>query len=232
MYNLKANDTLIHKDTDIIVQSPPDNAFLPQYALKVEDQTEQQASVIQEELELNKKQKVEQVYHISIVDELGNVIDVHDVITVKIPISDDIHNPIFYMKKENGEVIKLNAIKKDGYYEFETEELGLVSIVGEETESSTPDPTPTPEPNDPSKDEPNTGQPKADEPIQTTPTDTNKPATSVQGTYVKGKETTYPGNNVGGAITGDETNIFLYMGMMFGTLGTVCFLCFKRKRDS
>ncbi len=53
--------------------------------------------------------------------------------------------------------------------------------------------------------------------------DEKKPNSDVQGEY-------YPGANMGGALTGDTTNIMMYMGMGFMSLGQIFLLLFKRNK--
>ena len=49
-----------------------------------------------------------------------------------------------------------------------------------------------------------------------------EPDTDVEGSY-------YPGNNMGGALTGDTTNIMIYMGLCFTSLGIVFLIYYKRQ---
>ncbi|MCI8541676.1 MAG: hypothetical protein HFE67_09245, partial [Erysipelotrichaceae bacterium] len=49
-----------------------------------------------------------------------------------------------------------------------------------------------------------------------------KPNGEVQGSY-------YPGDNVGGALTGDTSNPLLYMGIGCGSIGILLFLIYKHK---
>ncbi len=60
---------------------------------------------------------------------------------------------------------------------------------------------------------------KPDDPIN------QEPDTDVNGAY-------YPGANVGGAMTGDTSNIMMYLGLGCGALGMLCFLCYKRNEQS
>jgi len=53
--------------------------------------------------------------------------------------------------------------------------------------------------------------------------DEKKPNSDVHGEY-------YPGANMGGALTGDTTNIMMYMGMGFMSLGQIFLLLFKRNK--
>ncbi|MCI9313315.1 MAG: LPXTG cell wall anchor domain-containing protein, partial [Erysipelotrichaceae bacterium] len=51
-----------------------------------------------------------------------------------------------------------------------------------------------------------------------------KPNGEVQGSY-------YPGDNVGGALTGDTSNSLLYMGIGCGSIGILFFLLYKHKKE-
>ena len=54
--------------------------------------------------------------------------------------------------------------------------------------------------------------------------DEKKPNSDVQGEY-------YPGANMGGALTGDTTNMMMYMGLGCMSLGMMLFILFKRKQE-
>ncbi|MCI8541623.1 MAG: hypothetical protein HFE67_08975, partial [Erysipelotrichaceae bacterium] len=55
--------------------------------------------------------------------------------------------------------------------------------------------------------------------------DKKNPDKEVQGSY-------YPGNSVGGALTGDTSNPLLYMGIGFSSLSLLFFLLYKCNRKS
>ncbi len=58
-----------------------------------------------------------------------------------------------------------------------------------------------------------------------TPTEpSDQEPTNVNGAY-------YPGDNMGGALTGDSSNAFMFIGMMFGSLGFIFFILYKSKED-
>lgn len=54
--------------------------------------------------------------------------------------------------------------------------------------------------------------------------DEKKPNSDVQGEY-------YPGANMGGALTGDFTNIMVYCGTICLSIGTILLLVWKRKTN-
>ncbi|MCI8541614.1 MAG: LPXTG cell wall anchor domain-containing protein, partial [Erysipelotrichaceae bacterium] len=69
--------------------------------------------------------------------------------------------------------------------------------------------------------------PEDDDPDNSDPNDTDssgKPNGEVQGSY-------YPGDNVGGALTGDTSNPLLYMGIGCGSIGILFFLLYKHKKE-
>lgn len=217
MYNLKAKEILIHEETEIVVEASPDHAFLPNNALKVEDQTKEKAEQMQSELsnKLSDKQAVEQVYRISIINELGEEEEVQDVLRVKIPISPDVNNPIFYLTKKDGTIVKMDGSIEDGYFVFETDELGLLSVVVDNEGHKPKDPEPDP---------PKPEEPSSDKPI-------DKPKTDVQGSFTNNPSSNASDStSIGGAYTGDTTNRFLLGLCMIGSLG--CLVCLKRKRSS
>ena len=58
--------------------------------------------------------------------------------------------------------------------------------------------------------------------------DTEKPSDDdpdVKGSY-------YPGDNVGGAITGDSTNLILYINTILLSIGLISYLIYKKQKDT
>ncbi|NBJ65414.1 LPXTG cell wall anchor domain-containing protein, partial [bacterium c-19] len=49
--------------------------------------------------------------------------------------------------------------------------------------------------------------------------------TDVKGAY-------YPGDSVGGALTGDETNLILYLGVTLIGIGFISYLLYRYKKDT
>ena len=62
------------------------------------------------------------------------------------------------------------------------------------------------------------------------PDEPKDPNQKVHDTDVKG--TYYPGDSVGGALTGDETNKILLASVMLSAFGLINYLCFKYKKDT
>ena len=59
------------------------------------------------------------------------------------------------------------------------------------------------------------------------PDEPKDPNQKVHDTDVKG--TYYPGDSVGGALTGDNTSLMMYIGFCFTTLGIILFLVYKKQ---
>ena len=65
-------------------------------------------------------------------------------------------------------------------------------------------------------------QEKPDEPSQP---NKSKDDTDVKGSY-------YPGDNVGGANTGDSTNLLLYLNFLLFSIGLICCLIYRKQKDT
>jgi len=100
---------------------------------------------------------------------------------------------------------------ENGCLVYETDELGMVTIVGHKAKANEPINDPKPQ-----ESEVNDGDNQANTP-------NNSQELTVQGTY-------YPGDNTGGASTGDNTNIMFDLTIGCGSLGTLFLLLFKRKQ--
>ncbi len=168
MPNLKpdGNDTL--EDNGVKVEKPDGTPFLPNYALKVEDVTEREKEEVTSKVkEMIKDQEVKKVFDVKLLKD-NTEVQPDGELRVKIPYQ-EIKNPILLRKNANGDYERVNFTIEDGYMIYETDELGIVSIIGDKE-------------------------------------------TSVMGTYTP---------NVGGAITGDGTNIYLYFVLIVISLITM-----------
>lgn len=87
---------------------------------------------------------------------------------------------------------------------FETEHIGKISLSGDEEKTGNPEPDPTPAP-------------------MPNPDDTQKPSTSVQGTY------TEKPSGIGGAFTGDSTNVCLLFVLASLSL-SILYVRYKKSR--
>ncbi len=176
---IKQNTEL--EDNGVKVEKPDGTPFLPNYALKVNDVTNMKHSEITDEAKefIEEIQEVKKVYEVKLLKDDVEV-QPDGILKVKIPY-EGVKNPILIKRLKDGSYEKIEYKIEKGYLVYETEELGIVSIIGDKEFD-----------------------------------------TSVQGTYTP---------NIGGAITGDETNIYYYIGMMFITLGFISYLLFKRNKQ-
>ena len=120
--------------------------------------------------------EIKKVFDVKLLKD-GVEIQPDGVLKVKIPY-EGITNPILIRRLLDGTYEKIEYKIEGGYLVYETDELGIVSLIGDKEFNS-----------------------------------------SVQGTYTP---------NIGGAITGDETNIHFYIGIGFIALGLISYLGFKR----
>lgn len=199
------------EDNGIIIIKP-DGSFLPKHAIKVEDITKEAKDTIQSEAEdkISDQQEVKVVYDVKLLEE-GVEIQPDGSITVRIPIPEGIENPKLFVKKANGVYEEVKTKVENGYLVYETEELGVVSIIGDKAENTIP------------KEDPDTKDPHTED-----PDNTSKPSTSVQGTYTPNAQQSTSG--VGGAYTGDTSNGFLYLILLFSSIVVVSLV--RRKTSS
>ncbi len=168
------------EDQGVIIEKPDGGNFLPNMALKVIDVTaEKKEAVTSKAADLIKEgQEVKQVYEIKLLEN-GIEVKPDGIWKIRIPIADDIKNPTLIRQKKDGSYEKIDAIIEGGYLVYESDELGIVSIIGDLS-------------------------------------------SEIQGSY-------YPGDNVGGALTGDTTNLTLYMVICLYSL--VILLCVIHKHQ-
>ncbi len=176
---IKQNTEL--EDNGIKIEKPDGTPFLPNFALKVEDVTDSKKEEIANDAKdfVKETNEVKKVFDVKLLKD-GVEVQPDGILKVKIPY-DDIQNPILMRKNANGTYEKIEYKIEDGYLIYETDELGIVSIIGDKESN-----------------------------------------TSVMGTYTP---------NIGGAITGDETNTNLYIGISFITLGILSYLLFKKNKQ-
>lgn len=206
-------DTMEIKGVDIledkgITVEKEDGTFLPNYAIKVKDVTEEAKEGLMEEAqELIGEQEVKKIYDVKLFkDELE--IQPDGTLKVQIPMPKGITNPKVLLKKSNGTYEEIQGTIKDGYFIYETKEIGTVTILGDA--ASQEEPLPEPEPSDQNKKE---------------------PQTSVQGTYNKGTNPpAYSNAGIGGAYTGDSTSKYWVYLTCFSFLCVIAFLYYIIKR--
>lgn len=206
------------EDNGIVVEKP-DGTFLPNFAIKVDDVTETKREEVIKEAsdEISETQEVKAVYDVKL---LENDVEVQPdgTLKVRIPIPEGITNPKLLIKRSNGTYETVTVKEENGYLVYETNELGIVSVIGDKVDTSV-DPEPTPKPAEP-------------EPTDDPAPSVEEPATSkltVQGTYTNTPQAHYPGNNVGGASTGDTTNPISYLMLSLLCLG-LCKTMYVHKR--
>ncbi len=169
------------EDNGIVVKKPDGTPFLPSFALKVEDVTEDKKEEIANDAKdfIKETNEVKKVFDVKLLKD-GVEVQPDGILKVNIPY-DGIKNPILIKKNADGMYEKIEYKIEGNYLTYETDELGVVSIIGDKESN-----------------------------------------TSVMGTYTP---------NIGGAITGDETNTNLYIGISFITLGILSYLLFKRSKQ-
>ena len=132
---------------------------------------------------IEEKQEVKKVFDVKL---LKDNIEVQPDGTLKIKIPyDQISNPILIRKNANGTYEKINFTIENGYLTYETDKLGIVSLIGDKTEDNS--------------------------------------KTDVQGNYHQ---------NVGGALTGDGTNMYINLLMVFGSITTIIYLKRNKQKDT
>ena len=132
---IKQNTEL--EDNGIKVEKPDGTSFLPNFALKVEDVTNTKQTEITTDAKefIEEKQEVKKVYDVKLLKD-GVEVKPDGMIKVKIPY-EGINNPILIRKNNNGSYEKIHYTIEQGYLVYETEELGIVSIIGDkETNTS------------------------------------------------------------------------------------------------
>ncbi|MCI9525234.1 MAG: hypothetical protein HFF01_09465, partial [Erysipelotrichaceae bacterium] len=173
------------EDNGIKVEKPDGTPFLPNYAIRVEDVTDSEKENIQTNAKdiIEEKQEVKKVFDVKL---LKDNIEVQPDGTLKIKIPyDQISNPILIRKNANGTYEKINFTIENGYLTYETDKLGIVSLIGDKTEDNS--------------------------------------KTDVQGNYHQ---------NVGGALTGDGTNMYINLLMVFGSITTIIYLKRNKQKDT
>ncbi len=132
---IKQNTEL--EDNGVKVEKPDGTSFLPNFALKVEDVTNTKQSEITTEAKefIEEKQEVKKVYDVKLLKD-GVEVKPDGMLKVKIPY-EGINNPILIRKNNHGSYEKIHYTIEQGYLVYETEELGIVSIIGDkETNTS------------------------------------------------------------------------------------------------
>lgn len=209
----------------IIKPSDSTQQFLPNYALKVSDITASMTEEMKQEIVGSSKKEdyeIAGVYEITLKAN-DKIIQPDGSVEVSVPYDEAWGEAILMKKNKHGDWEEVNAELVNGYLTFTTDYIGEVSILKQKQDDTKPEPEPTtPEPN---PTEPNDSQKPTttnSEPSSTT----NEPKPSVQGVY-----TPYSNTGMGGARTWDSTNIMLYLGGGFTTLGILALILYKRESN-
>lgn len=192
----------------VVVPKDEDVVFLPNYAIKVTDVTNETSERELNELKalISKEEEIKQVLDIRLFDG-EKTIQPDGSILVRIPVDKNIQNPRLFMKNAKGEFEQLQAEFKDGYYEIDVQYLDQVFIAGDKKQAIGLEPKPT-----------------TDE--QTTPKPEPEPTPSVQGNYVTSQ------NGIGGAMTGDATSHLSYTVLLLISTVTLLGIFTTKKRKN
>lgn len=119
------------EDNGVKVEKPDGTPFLPNYALKVEDVTEDKKTEIASDAKeyIEEIQEVKKVYDVKLYKDDIEV-QPDGILKIKIPY-EGIKNPILIRKTTDGNYEKIEYTIEEGYLIYETEELGIVSIIGD-----------------------------------------------------------------------------------------------------
>ncbi len=168
------------EDNGITVENTDGTSFLPNYVLKVEDVTDVKQSEVTAGIKefIKETQEVKKIYDVKL---LKDNIEVQPNGTLKIKIPyDSIKNPILFRKNANGTYEKIEYKMEGNHLIYETDELGIVSMIGDKDNE-----------------------------------------TSVNATYTA---------NIGGALTGDHTNMYIKYVFLFSFL--LITIIFKSKKQN
>ncbi|MCI9293097.1 MAG: hypothetical protein HFF02_07370, partial [Erysipelotrichaceae bacterium] len=119
------------EDNGVKIEKPDGTPFLPNFALKVEDVTDTKQSEITEDAKefIEETQEVKKVYDVKLFKDDVEV-QPDGTLKIKIPY-EGIKNPILIRKNANGEYERIEFKTEEGYLTYETDELGIVSIIGD-----------------------------------------------------------------------------------------------------
>ncbi|MCI8541615.1 MAG: hypothetical protein HFE67_08935, partial [Erysipelotrichaceae bacterium] len=180
---MKIEDKNELEDNGVIIENPDGTPFPPNWELQVEDVTvNEKANVINKMGDqIAETQEVKKVYDVKLLED-GKDIQPEGTLKIKIPIDENMINAYLVKLNENGKYERIEAILENGYLVYESDELGIVSIIADIVE--------------------------------------NEPSNEIKGSY-------YPGDNVGGALTGDTTDTMLYISIGWLSLGILLLILFK-----
>ncbi|MCI9293552.1 MAG: hypothetical protein HFF01_09290 [Erysipelotrichaceae bacterium] len=171
------------EDGGIKIEKTDGTPFLPNYALKVEDITDSKKEEITIDAKdfIKENQEVKKVFDVKLIKDNIEV-QPDGILKVKIPY-DKVTNPVLIRMNEDGTYERIDFKIEDGYLTYETDELGIISLIGdmEELESN------------------------------------------VKGNYHQ---------NIGGAITGDETNIYKHVAFLLLGIALLRYMMKRKQKDT
>lgn len=178
------------RDGDFIIEPSDDTKFKPDYVLVVDDITGTMDDGTK--ADINKKvpdgQEIKYVYDVQLWEGTKHI-QPDGKVKVKIPAIAGLEHPKLVIEQADGTYVIVDALIENGHYVYESDFLGKVSVIGDEgTSKTTPDPT-------------NNGSNGTKEPVK--------------GSYTVGTQAGT--SSIGGALTGDVTNIFGYVFLLIIT---------------
>lgn len=211
----------------IIKPSDPNDKFLPNFALKVDEITDTIEDKEKEEIKKNMDNEdgeVKTVYDVQLLED-NKVVQPNGKVEVHVPVDDTVRNPKIMMQDKDGTWKEVQGKLDNGKFTFETDYIGKISVVGDKEDTVNPDPNPKPDDDANGKPDDNTNaDPDGKGDGDTSDGDTDN-TPSVKDPSVQGNYTTQGGtaqgsttNGMGGANTGDDTQNLLYL---FGCLGAL-----------
>ncbi len=119
------------EDNGIKVEKPDGTPFLPNYALKVEEVTDSKKEEIANDAKdfIEETNEIKKVYDVKLLKD-GVEVQPDGTLKVKIPY-DGIKNPILIRKNASGTYERVEYKIEGNYLTYETDELGIVSIIGD-----------------------------------------------------------------------------------------------------
>ncbi|MCI9313277.1 MAG: hypothetical protein HFE68_07985, partial [Erysipelotrichaceae bacterium] len=128
------NETKL-EDNGVIIEKEDGSPFPPNLELKVIDVTAYEKSnfINQAADFIQEQQEVKQVFEIKLLEN-GTEIQPDGTLKIRIPIKDSYINAHLVRQKADGTYEPIEAVMEDGYLVYESEELGIVAIIADESE--------------------------------------------------------------------------------------------------
>ncbi|MCI8541674.1 MAG: hypothetical protein HFE67_09235, partial [Erysipelotrichaceae bacterium] len=128
------NETKL-EDNGVIIEKEDGSSFPPNLELKVIDVTAyEKANFINQAADhIKNNEEVKQVFEIKLLEN-GIEIQPDGTLKIRIPIKDSYINAHLVRQKTDGTYESIEAVMEDGYLVYESEELGIVAIIADESE--------------------------------------------------------------------------------------------------